>query len=508
MADETFRDKPLVLSLKSGGREIQSFDLNGTQIIQDCASIGAEIVRKLLKPNGQEFNHTEPTVTNNISLASGTRASGVPATSTGKEVISWETIKQTVIPPYVKSVSFVVTDNDLDPHRQEELMSHFPGVTICTERSHLNSASDCDDEVECESQFAADQRLRQLTVAGTAPVTSPTPAVTNSPSRDAKIRTTVDITPATSAAFATPKPSLLSRMSMAGSEIRIKGVASGNVDDFDIPSGYRRTSSEPSIFSVATRIGLEIINPKAKVIHAMWVQWQQTQEIRPFPRRLLTLDKYYENLITLYILAYHKEDYDACFAALVRFQNTNYSYKEMPGVSSAVLAFQYLPEDSDLCRWLAILYAFLWQTQQYENYEQLLDEYPELDCNALAKLLFGIAHIRDPFTKGHDAAVLDAWCEVHHHNEGDEKEALCQEMYESTNIDIDELRREEAIKRYEEAKDICDKYVEDFGKMKGVDTLHSASLARGKRKSDSPAARLHKKCKRSSGRGGFGRGST
>lgn len=39
------RNKQVTLSLKLGGRDIEAFELNGAQLIQDCASIGAKIAR-------------------------------------------------------------------------------------------------------------------------------------------------------------------------------------------------------------------------------------------------------------------------------------------------------------------------------------------------------------------------------------------------------------------------------------------------------------------------------
>ncbi|KAJ4352776.1 hypothetical protein N0V95_003938 [Ascochyta clinopodiicola] len=432
-------DKPLTLALKLGGREIESFDLCGTQLIQDCASVGAKIVRKLLTSEEHEFDRVKPPI-NGISplqpVAEDTTKARpaiteeVPVSPAGNELSSWSSVRQQVIPPYVKSVGFWVDRNDIDQGQQEQLKSQFPDVTICTGPPYVHGANFHNDEFTCERDTGG-QCLQQIFAADTAPITSPTLATKSRSSMDTDMSTIADSVPVTPSTAATPKPSLLSRMSFEKPEIRIKGVASGNIDDVDVPTGPKSSINglpkiphrNPSaILSIAERIGLNIPPPKDKVIHAMWLQWVNFDEIKPWGPRLLSLDRYCDNLVTLYILAYHKKELDLCFAVLARFQNTNYCVKgKLPELSTAVLAFQHLPENDDLCRWLAVLFAFLWGTQQYKNHGELVAELPELDRPALSRLLFAIAYIRDPFTRGHNTAVLDRWCEVHHHEEGDKR---------------------------------------------------------------------------------------
>lgn len=499
------------MSLKIEGREIDSFNVSGTRLIQDCASVGATIVRKLLTCDEHELNPVEPPTEGNAQLETETGSLGlsrptftetVPVPLGGNEAMSWESIRQEVIPLYVDNISFTVFERDLNSDRQKELQSRFPGVTIRTDRE-LFTIDDDDNE---------EDHLRRQLASEAATVISPTNADTRFPSFNTSITTAAETVPVTPSCIAMPKPTLLSRMSTGGSDIRIKGVASGDLEETKIPTGPRNLDNEAPqkthspILSVAQRIGLEISRPRDKVIHAMWIQWRNAQEVRPWGPRVLKLEQYYNNLVTLYILAYHKKELDLCFAILVRFQNTNYCFMgTLPEVPTAVLAFQYLPEEDDLCRWLSMLYSFLWAMQQYENHEHLLTELDGLDRNALSKLLFTVAHTRDPFTKGNNAAVLDRWCDVHHHGEGSKEEALCKEMYESMRANPDELRDIERDRRYQEAKDIIIDYnAKSWTNPQERTLTQSTPLAKGKRKAESPAAHSHKKYKRGGGRGGRG----
>ncbi|KAF2623863.1 hypothetical protein BU25DRAFT_424542 [Macroventuria anomochaeta] len=501
-------NKPFTLSLQLGGRQLEHFDLNGTHLIQDCASVGAKIVRKLLTSD----EHVESPARDDTStkLGSGDPGRVTPGLSNEplvsvavKEQTSWESIKQEVVPPYVKAVTFTVARSDLTPDRQEDLKFRFPDVTITTEylpREH-------EDEVEVESQFAADQCLRQRSTTETAPITSWTTS-TKPLSLHTSIMTVAEVIPDIPSVTDTPKLSLLSRMSIGGSEIRIKGVASGNPDNADTPTGPGKTYNKSPILSIAERIGLETTCPD-KVIHAMWSQWQNNREVKPYAavRRMINLKQYYNNLVTLYTLAHHREEFDLCFAVLLRFQSTNYTFREeLPDVATIVLAFQYLPEGNDLCCWVATLFAFLWTTQQYQDREHLLADFPGLDSDAFSKFIFAIAHIRAPFTKGHNTAVLEQWCEVHHHEEGDAEEALCKEVFDGMKVQLDKIRSEEAEREYNEAKRLVDDYVKSLQSQSlSVDATQSTPLGKSKRKAESPVVQSHRKYKRGGGRGG-GRG--
>ncbi|KAF1358469.1 hypothetical protein EJ07DRAFT_156700 [Lizonia empirigonia] len=427
-ADIPKLDRSLTLSVRLGGRELENFDLRGKQLIQDCATVGAKIIRKLLTSDEDDFNCSDSPSSDNAALPSDNEASdkAMPwltksscPTSTASEVTSWETIQQTVIPSYVKSVSFTVAHDDLDMGRQMELETHFPNVNICTNPLCVDEAQYLTDTIECECQVVADQFLQQLPAMRTAQVVSSMTTTARLPSLDTSVQTVAETVPVAPMTSVILEPSFQSCVTVGGPEFRIKGVAAEATDDTETPSGLKKMHSDLPILRIAERIGLEVLQPQDKVIHAMWLHWRKKHEVKPYASGRLTLEQHYNNLVVLYILAYHKREFDLCFAVLVRFQNTNYwSTNILPEEITAALAFQYLPEDDDLCRWIAVLFAFLWSTQVFESYQHLLSKYENLDRDALSKLLFAVARIRCPLTMGSDAAVLDRWCEVHHHEEG------------------------------------------------------------------------------------------
>ncbi|KAI4702322.1 hypothetical protein J4E81_002685 [Alternaria sp. BMP 2799] len=174
-------------------------------------------------------------------------------------------------------------------------------------------------------------------------------------------------------------------------------------------------------------------NPKVKsVIFAMYSLLDKHGRVEPFGKHRLTLDQYYQNLFTLYIVTYLRKEYHSAYTVLLRFQNTNYHETgELPSIENVVRAFEYLPTHAPLCRWIVILYSFLWGTQHYGSWDMFMNTHPSVKSRvrAVAKLLFGICYVRDPFTTGGDGAVRQQWCEVHNHSTGTrEQEEACENM--------------------------------------------------------------------------------
>lgn len=492
---------------------MESFEVSGHDLSK-TASVCVQIVRKLL--TFEESNVDVGPQTDNVISSEGDEASSgvepAPTLATGRPTsanaikdATWEVVKQEVVPSYVKAVSFTVASNDLNPERRRDLEARFPGVSIVSE----SSSGDHHDEIE--AQFSADQWLQQAYNNETTPVNSGLTTVTKAPQLEISIKAVAEIVPTTPSATPTgpSKPSLLSRMSTSGTETRFKSLASPTS-----PIDTKMFDRSP-ILRIAERIGLSASSP-GKVIHAIWLQWQNHGEVKPFAavRKTVKLQQYYNNLVTLYILAFHRKEFDLCFAILLRFQSTNYTFRnELPDLATTVLAFQYLPEDNDLCRWIATLFAFLWGTQHYESREHILADFPQIDNEAFCKFLFAIAYIRDPFTKGHNTAVLAQWCEVHHHNEDDAEYRTCQEVYSHMEDYLDKIRSEEAEHEYDEAKRIVDDYVKSLRSQSlSVDTSQSTPIGMNKRRAESPVVQSHKKYKRGGerggGRGGFGRASS
>jgi hypothetical protein len=218
---------------------------------------------------------------------------------------------------------------------------------------------------------------------------------------DTRDSTDVSDTPVT----ATSKPSLASRMSF-GPE----------------------TPSDSGVLDLAAKLGLNLKVHVKPVIQAMYRQWKTKSEVKPFSPKRGTIQHFYSNLVTISILANAMKNSEWEYAVLLRFQTTNYQCTtNLPNIETAVYAYEHLPAESPLCRWIAIMYSFLWSCEDAE-YKGFSKKHPGIDTTALSKLLYAVAHTRDPFTKGCDEAVLSRWCAVHNHADAvaDQPEPLCE----------------------------------------------------------------------------------
>ncbi|KAH7383898.1 hypothetical protein BKA66DRAFT_570089 [Pyrenochaeta sp. MPI-SDFR-AT-0127] len=248
-------------------------------------------------------------------------------------------------------------------------------------------------------------------------------------------------------------------------------------------------SSGVSIRSLAANIGLQLPSQVLSDLDSMCIQWQKDREVRPYAPRRLRLQQYYSNLINLYVLANSEKEMSLAYAILLRFQTTNYNFTgNLPEIGIVVHAFQHLPPDSPLCRWLAILYAFLWGTEHYGNYQDLMEQHPNLDHAALAKLLYAVAYIRDPLTMGHDIAVLNRWCEVHdHHGGSDNDKLLCNTLRSTVKFDLKEAQEKENTRILKEAR----RNIKQLAATSETRILSSSKKGKG-RAEDSPARTIKK----------------
>ncbi|KAJ4372928.1 hypothetical protein N0V83_003219 [Neocucurbitaria cava] len=181
-----------------------------------------------------------------------------------------------------------------------------------------------------------------------------------------------------------------------------------------------------AIIERAELLNFELNRTVRGLLHDMYTQWIDTEMINPFNNinpvngKKNRLQDFYKSLMTLYIVAHKESQSDLCYAVLLRFQSTNCRELDgFPMVETAVLAFEHLPTHSPLCEWIAILFAYLWDTVVNGKYETFVTKRPILDPTAFSKLLYAIAYIRDPYTTGLDSAVLDGWCDVHDHPDKD-----------------------------------------------------------------------------------------
>ncbi|KAH7093567.1 hypothetical protein FB567DRAFT_176492 [Paraphoma chrysanthemicola] len=310
----------------------------------------------------------------------------------------------------------------------------------------------------------------------------------------------------TPSSIATNKPSVTSRTSTGDTESRVGSVMGvsrieedhGSKTESRSPSVMGSTMSAPSsaILSLAESIGLNLSPHFGKTICSMYAQLHRDREVRPYVARLYKLQDYYSNLITLYTLVYKQGEFDLAYIVLLRFQKTNYSkIGSLPVIELALNAFKHLPTDSPLCKWFTILYSFLWGTQADGHYQEFTQDHPDLDPLALAKLLYAVAYVRDPFIEGHDAAVLSRWCDVHDHEEGSEDHRFCESMQVGLKLSREEAVRKDEERLLAEAKERVVRYGSQRPDNR-ADSIRPSPSINGKRKAESSLARPTKKSKR------------
>ena len=240
----------------------------------------------------------------------------------------------------------------------------------------------------------------------------------------------------------TPKPVSSSTKNIAESKLAVA-------------SSDHKTSGDAkysTISEVADHIGLRL----DRSLNQIWTHWINHRAILPLNA---TSDRLYRKLVTVYILACHMGELNLCYELLLRFQSTNFSDRDdLPELTTAVLAFQFLPERNPLCQWIATLFAFLWQTRLYGSRDAVLKLFNEVNSDAFCKFLFAVAWVRDPHTKGHNTAVLSQWCKVHDHKFGSAEEASCNMVRDRLKGHLDSIMAQEAKDEYEESKKLVDDY--------------------------------------------------
>ncbi|KAJ4991506.1 hypothetical protein SVAN01_02887 [Stagonosporopsis vannaccii] len=493
-------DKTFKLTFELEGRRLGTFEVAGTQLLARCASASIQVVRQVLSSEEHVASHVHSLGANRASEILRNEPSDDPTPSSiaddnGEEApehaavatpASWNAVIRDVIPSYVSNVSFNVPQPDLTAERRTDLEIRFPEVMI------LSSHGTGDQNKGDEAQAVIQRRIYQTYTPDTESTTSLNKFKYLPVS-------------ATYVSTASEQKPAKAKLSSSRSSIEPSNIASGsprNSGTQQLPAKLPNTSP---IMSLARCIGLE--SSISAMVRNMWLHWKQEHEVMPFAavrHHRRGLEEFYQDLVTLYILGHHKNESDLCYAVLLMFQSTNYKYRNtLPNVSTAVSAFQYLREDSDLCRWIATIFSFLWGTQQYHSHEMLLAAFPQADKNAFSTFLFAIAYTRDTFTKGHNTAVLDQWCKVHHHQEDDEEAILCKAVFEDLRDSLDKIRKREADDEYAEAKRVMDEHEKS---LRSQSTNKGGSPIRAKkRKAESTAVESKKEQKRGSRRSGLGR---
>ncbi|CAA9956417.1 hypothetical protein PTMSG1_00025 [Pyrenophora teres f. maculata] len=228
----------------------------------------------------------------------------------------------------------------------------------------------------------------------------------------------------------TPKPSLVSRITNAISSDPIAATACNFYTSRDV-------------LSFADEINYPIPGKARNVIATMYGKLWKNLETEPYGKRFINLMLHYENLVTLYILTYLRQEYDLAFLVLLRFQHTNCNKPcQLPEVEGVLPLFEWLPADAPLRRWVAILFATRWTSNHMEKMEmQVRDD--ERD-EALRDFVSQVAIVKGSSDRQNIHALQMRWCEVHSHELGSRDFDECERMEESLEeIGTTVVRRED-----------------------------------------------------------------
>ncbi|KAF2249991.1 hypothetical protein BU26DRAFT_518469 [Trematosphaeria pertusa] len=537
----------------AGDQCLGRYHVDGSNLILECAKIGAVIRHKIL---GGDWDKR---ATHDADEDPADEPDAVldtqPADTVGKafsddEPISWDDVKEEVIPSYVKTVTFTIAEAEITPSRRKELEERFPGVAIQVvspalvsakvgKPKGIKSATFELDRLELDNDPALQTSIgnqfpwatiRPEPVASISSSEAPVSATTTEPhislhlahdlpghTKKGPVVRRESVDASSEATDTSPRPSPRNRSAIQretpGRARPATGIVQAAADEDEqednrqskldesiqsVPKGPKgHESADETIKAVARQIGLEMAHPD--VICGMYSQYSRTKQIRPFVPKLYKLDHYYSNLVDLSIIANKKRMAPLEYALLLKFQCTNYQYqRQIPEIPIAIKAFQYLPIRSPLCRWMTILYSFLWGTEDEGDYDAFCASYEGLDQAALARFLFGVARVRCPFTTGLDAAVLKRWCDVHSHAPGSEEERLCKETISKSKVSIDDATRDEERLRLKEAEAT----INELGGTVIMPPQGASTSGPGKRKYEGAAnSRFSKKNKRGGGLG-------
>jgi hypothetical protein len=157
------------------------------------------------------------------------------------------------------------------------------------------------------------------------------------------------------------------------------------------------------IDQIAHKIGLKLDG--SGCIYDMYADWSSADILR-VPRKY-DWETIYSSFVDLYIITNHTRQSELQYALLLEFQKTNIvDTNHMPSFGVVLKAMRHLPIHDPLCRWVVILYAFVWGSEDEGDYNEFYKDHKNVDMTALVKLLYRICRIRCPFTPWYDDAML------------------------------------------------------------------------------------------------------
>ncbi|KAF9728904.1 hypothetical protein PMIN01_13284 [Paraphaeosphaeria minitans] len=372
------------LKVSVGDRDLDdTYPVPAIALIFGCAEVGLKIQEKLLSKewiDGAGAHSREPSVEAQSHVDEG--PSQLVNGDVPEETISWKKFRSEALPSYIQIVTFTIPETNLTDDRRKDLEEQFPDVTITVKEAPI---------FELEKDAASKDDALEANIRKQYP--------------QATVVTAMDLPTG---------PRALRQIAPVSGDVETQ------LQDF---ATFMTDYPPDGTFDVNVRHdqvwGALPFSRKMDIARARAIQVGRYC--------LMNLQYYYLNLVNLHILArkicYSKLE----FATLLQFQFTNFEQEDnLPDINKPVIkAFEHLPVDTPLCRWIAIVFSYVWNTVEDGDYEAFLQKNSGLDPVALCRFLYAVAYVRDPHTKGGNSAVMQQWCSVHDHVAGSAEDKRC-----------------------------------------------------------------------------------
>jgi hypothetical protein len=480
------------ISFTVRGNSFGIYEVDPTNITKEYLRVFRDLLAG--RPQTQPSSHAPEatTIDSSISLDDCDNAgvSQDPIEENGKKEdlkipMSWQTFRDEMIPSAIRTITFIVHGSDMNAALQGQIEQQFPGVLLVRESSssseilHANVEANKLSETS-ETHFVGQHQtdltrnsiLQYMPCDQEARISDQTGT-----ERCAHVEGELLRKSGTSELdMVLVAPNCNTEKTMHAKSNESCASTSTEPDHHPPPNdqdvrlqrtrGSCSTPTASPLLDIRADIKLELFETVAlSPLKRMFKQWQDYGELKQWAPKLGDVQQFNLNLVRLYILDYYEKQMlsspkkiSLASAVLLQFQATAYQHGgDIPKFETAAYAYKYLPYFSPLCRWIRIEYAYLWGTQdELISYKKMPKTFPELDdmaftdAKALLDLMYGVTWERDPHIRGHDAAVLSRWCEVHNHADVGEK-ALCDKMRPHVQAWLKDAEEEQERQRLEDA---------------------------------------------------------
>ncbi|KAF2006016.1 hypothetical protein P154DRAFT_518246 [Amniculicola lignicola CBS 123094] len=404
-----FQGEPVAASIQVGDRRITRSDINSENAMWELATFGTKIgaacrsgdwsglpheeMQKTEHERGQERAPQQLTPDDDRDSVLGTQPVFSQPDS-AVDTLSWETIKDQVIPSYVKVVSFTVDPTEVSEAQLQGLRERFPNVTVCLTTPLLIGQTGQGAGVATPDQTPNPHDLRKDEQFGK------------------------EKEPEVSKGTFEVKPSSAKFEAAFSSGFHIQGTAAATQrGDQEDPEEHDVTAT--LVNKVMEELHVTFQSPTE--VQNMYQSWIKSGKLEgPRSTDGSDLHSFCINLIDLYIVAECTHDEALAYEILLKWQEASVSNKDfILGLEEIMSVFEsrLVSPNSPLRKWIAIFYGFLWTTTDEGTFEKFRENFKHYhhEPPPSEAFLFDIALVRCRETQGLDRAVLERWCHVHDH---------------------------------------------------------------------------------------------